>query len=428
MLASSLVVRAQLFSPIRWMTAASIRLDRKYLSSASGGQRVVYRNSGRIYVDVSVISRNDAGTGIQRVTRSIARELLSRANGDLEIIAVSATRKRHYSPVSWPAKDAISKDGVNDITGSSGDVFLGLDLSLDSLWVHRNRIRSLARGGMRFWYVMYDLLPHRHPQWFSDDLVVRYRRWLRVVAGTATGFFCISQPVADDLREWLVRECKIPLHCLPRIEVMPMGWEVDHAPHSMGVRDEVRDLVESAKQHSMILMVGTIEPRKGHEDIISAFDILWREGEDVNLVIVGRPGWKTEQLQHNIRLHSMSGKRLIWLQNATDEELKKLYQACFGVICASHAEGYGLPVIEALGHHKPVLARDIDVFRMFSMTAAISYFPADATAPLLAKTIRQWLLDARPLDPRAYRLPTWQQSADFIINTLWPTIGANETF
>lgn len=418
MIGSALVARAQVWWPIKWVTAAKIRSDRSHFipMSEHGSIQRRYRKV-TVYVDVSVISRHDAGTGIQRATRSIAKELCTRTDGNIEIIAVSATRKRRYAPVGWPNKEALAACGVSDIEGSQGDIFLGLDLSLDSLWTHRNQIYTLRRRGVQFWYVIYDLLPHRYPQWFSDDLVVRYRRWLRVVTGTATGFFCISPPVANDLRDWLMRECRLPISQMPQIEVMPMGWEIELAPHSIGVKVETRNVIESANHEPMILMVGTIEPRKGHDDVISAFNLLWREGEKLNLVIAGRPGWKTETLQQMLRLHPMSGKRLFWLQDVTDEELAGLYQASFGVICASHAEGLGLPMIEALGYEKPVLARDIEVFRMLP-APAIRYFPAAATASELARSIKQWIHDAYPFDSYAYRPPSWRDAAAFILSIL----------
>lgn len=416
MIGSALVARAQVWWPIKWVTVAKIRSDRRRFMPTSE-YRAIQRRHRKVYVDVSVISRLDAGTGIQRVTRSITKELLTQANGNVEIIAVSATRKRRYAPCSWPDKDAVVACDISEIKGAPGDIFLGLDFSLDSLWYHRRQIRALGKRGMQFWYVMYDLLPHRYPQWFSDALLVRYRRWLRVVTSTATGFFCISPPVADDLREWLIGECRLPVSRMPQIEVMPMGWEIEHAPHSLGVRAETKTIIESASHEPMILMVGTIEPRKGHEDVISAFDLLWREGEKPNLVIAGRPGWKTETLQRMLRLHPMSGKRLFWLQDVTDEELARLYRACFGVICASHAEGFGLPMIEALGYGKPVLARDIKAFRMHS-APAIRYFPAAATASELAQLIKRWILEAYPLDSHAYRQPSWQDAAAFIMSTL----------
>ncbi|TGV48416.1 glycosyltransferase, partial [Mesorhizobium sp. M2D.F.Ca.ET.160.01.1.1] len=58
------------------------------------------------------------------------------------------------------------------------------------------------------------------------------------------------------------------------------------------------------------LMVGTLEPRKGHRVALEAFEALWAEGADAELVIVGKIGWGISHLAHRIRNHAEFGKRL----------------------------------------------------------------------------------------------------------------------
>jgi len=55
------------------------------------------------------------------------------------------------------------------------------------------------------------------------------------------------------------------------------------------------------------LMVGTLEPRKGHADILAAFSELWRQGAENRLVLVGRMGWQIEDLRDAIRMHPEYG-------------------------------------------------------------------------------------------------------------------------
>lgn len=129
-------------------------------------------------------------------------------------------------------------------------------------------------------------------------------------------------------------------------------------------------------------MVGTIEPRKGYADALSAFDQLWSNNSDIVLVIVGKPGWKTEQLQQRMQNHQEYGKRLYWFKAASDEFLLKLYQSSTGILVASEAEGFGLPLIEALYHGKPVLARDIEVFHEV-VADGVVYFKNNLAEALL---------------------------------------------
>lgn len=138
-------------------------------------------------------------------------------------------------------------------------------------------------------------------------------------------------------------------------------------------------------------MVGTLEPRKGHDQALAAIEQLWQKkgGPSLLFVIVGRPGWKTEALQSQLRRHPQAGKRIFWLEDASDELLERLYAACRGVVVASRAEGFGLPLIEAALHGKPVLARDLPVFREINLPH-VSYFHGDAPETLTSALL-PWL-------------------------------------
>ena len=75
------------------------------------------------------------------------------------------------------------------------------------------------------------------------------------------------------------------------------------------------------------LTVGTIEPRKGHAQVLDAFELLWKEGVDANLVIVGKQGWMVEALAKRLRSHPERNKCLFWLEGISDEYLENLYAA-----------------------------------------------------------------------------------------------------
>ena len=62
-------------------------------------------------------------------------------------------------------------------------------------------------------------------------------------------------------------------------------------------------------------MVGTLEPRKGHADILAAFSELWRQGAENRLVLVGRMGWHIEDLRDAIRMHPEYGGKLLWFDD-----------------------------------------------------------------------------------------------------------------
>jgi glycosyltransferase involved in cell wall biosynthesis len=99
--------------------------------------------------------------------------------------------------------------------------------------------------------------------------------------------------------------------------------------------------------------------------MLAVFKHLWDKREDVQLVIVGRHGWLMEDFMEHLEKHPEQGKKLFWLTGVSDEFLAQIYEACSCLLAASIDEGFGLPLVEAIQHGKPILARDIEVFREF---------------------------------------------------------------
>ena len=112
--------------------------------------------------------------------------------------------------------------------------------------------------------------------------------------------------------------------------------------------------------------------------MLDAFEHLWSQGINVRCVFVGREGWKVRDLTRRIRQHKEWGRRLIWLDRVSDDELTSLYKGTRAVIVAAKAEGFGLSVVEALFHQKPLVLRDIPVFREIAGNGAFYFTGADA--------------------------------------------------
>ncbi len=350
-----------------------------------------FKSKRTLFIDVAVISIDDAGTGIQRVVRALALTLARAQPVGWNIQFVAATRNRPYHPIKWPDGDEParqSEHNVIPIRPQAGDVFLGLDYSLNQVRWHRSQIARFRRDGARIWFLVHDLLPAHRPEWFSRNTVLRYAIWLESIASLGDGFLCNSTQTEADLVSTLAQ------HGLQSDEyrtcVLPMGYDLSEAPHhAPKSRDCVSPWAHILSGKRFFLKVGTLEPRKGHADLLRAFEILWASGFDQLLVLVGRRGWQVDSLCAEITSHPELGRRLIWLDDVDDNALIQLFRASEGVIIASKAEGFGLPLIEALGHGKPVMARDIPVFRVHQ-TKGVWYFPADADAAMLAGRISSW--------------------------------------
>lgn len=348
-----------------------------------------------LLVDVSVILRADAHTGIQRVVRSLLRALLDADLSGYVVRPVCATRKTGYvyAPLDAPlfkGRPQVMPTRYGPVHARRGDIFLALDLAANILPQHRRQLARWRRDGCQVATVMYDLLPEHHPRWFNPKTRRNYRAWLRTVTKISDRIVCISHEVADELQRWVVAR---PWrgHRQLRIDSMRLGSDLEESLPTKGLPADADLILGRLARQRVILVVGTIEPRKGHACLLPAFERLWREpfGEDLVLVFVGRPGWKTERLQEQIRAHPEKARRFLWFDDASDEFLNRLYAVARGVIVASYGEGFGLPLAEAARHDVSILARDLPVFKAMKL-ANVTYFSDDAPNSLAA-SIESWL-------------------------------------
>jgi glycosyltransferase involved in cell wall biosynthesis len=191
-------------------------------------------------------------------------------------------------------------------------------------------------------------------------------------------------------------------------------------------RDE--RLLERLRARPSFLMVGSIEPRKAHRQVIAGFEQLWARGVEAQLVIVGREGWRNlpeaarrdiPDLVGRLRSHPQRDRRLFWLDGIDDALLERVYAASVCLIAASEDEGFGLPIVEAARHGVPVLARDIAVFREVAPPGTAYFSGADPGA--LAEAVGLWLQARSAGTARAaasVQVVTWKESAEQLLQVV----------
>jgi len=191
-----------------------------------------------------------------------------------------------------------------------------------------------------------------------------------------------------------------------------LGADVENSMPSKGLPTEAQTVLTALARTPSFLMVGTVEPRKGHAQALGAFELLWGQGVDVNLVIVGKRGWLVEQFVEKLSHHPESNKRLFWLEGISDEYLGTVYAACTCLLAPSEGEGFGLPLIEAAQHKNPIIARDIPVFREVACEHAM-YFSGMAPSDL-ANCVTGWLMQhQKSAHPKSENMKylSWRESS-----------------
>lgn len=378
----------------------------------------------QIYVDVSGLVREDLHTGIQRVIRGLLQAMLNNPPAGYSVEPVYALpHKPGYRHAREFTRNFLNlnvheaSDQV--IEPQPGDIFLGLDFQTHVVCMQKPYLDYLHRHGLKTYFVVYDILPIQAPDWFPAVAEVGHIEWLRAIT-QFDGAICISSSVADELKAWHQSN--------PNDRVRPfainwfhLGADVTNSVPTSGLPADAEKLLVVLRARLSFLMVGTIEPRKGHAQTLTAFEMLWREGHQVNLVIVGKQGWMVEDLAIQLRAHPEFGRRLVWLEGISDEYLEKVYAASTCLIAASHGEGFGLPLIEAAQHKLPIIARDIPVFR--EVAGEHAYYFDGKSPDTLARCIKAWLtLHGAGLHPKSNNMPwlTWQQSARELLENILP--------
>lgn len=377
----------------------------------------------QLLVDVSELYHRDARTGIQRVVRNILAELQRATPAGYEICPVygSPGSPFCYTGKFHPPGMVCAHEGQT-VSAGPGDIFLGLDLAAHLFPAAEQQLQAFRLAGAQVFYVVYDIIPLRQAQYTVAGIQDAFDVWLRALGRCADGLLCISNAVAQDVAAWLHE--KQPGLPLPHITHFHLGADMEQAPHSPTLPPEAAAVLAHIQAHPSFLMVGTIEPRKGHAQVLEAFDLLWAQGLQANLVLVGKSGWMVEELTQQLRQHPENGRRLFWLEGINDAYLEALYAASTCLIAASYCEGFGLPLIEAAQHRLPIIARDIPVFREVAGEHAF-YFDA-RQAQALATALQRWLaLHASGQHPRSHAMPwlTWAQSAQQLLAHMLPAVA-----
>lgn len=377
----------------------------------------------QLFVDVSAMVNEDLKTGIQRVVRSILRELLTNPPAGYRIEPVFATAEPGYRYARRFALQFMNcpEWALDDepIDFQAGDIFLGLDLAFYVIKSQADFYQKLRRYGVNVHFVVYDMLPILLPHAFPAGTAEQFEEWLNVVTAS-DGAVCISRAVGEELSEWIEANQRARLRPYV-INWFHLGADIEASKPTGGISSDAEKILREIRGRTSYLMVGTVEPRKGHAQALAAFEALWSAGEEVNLVIVGKLGWKMDALAKRLRAHSQLGKRLFWLEGISDEYLEEIYASSSCLLAASEGEGFGLPLVEAAQHGLPIVARDIPVFREVAGQHA-HYFNGIEPAAL-AEALKEWLAlfeAGNHPKPQGMAWFTWKQSSQQLLSRIIP--------
>lgn len=363
----------------------------------------------RIFVDVSEIAHRDAATGIQRVVRNLLAQFSENFELGYDIAPVQGNQvvsgyfHSSYGATKFQSENRHLEDQAIEYV--PGDIFLGLDLQHYMTIRNKTTFERMQLNGVIVVFVLYDLLPIQFPDFWPKEFAVAkaHVEWLRTISG-ADAVVAISKAVSTEYRNWLDNQ---DFPDRPQTGWFHIGSDLE------GIQEDITSTFLWPTTGVRFLMVGTLEPRKGHGQTLDAFEKAWQQNAHVQLTIVGKPGWLCDDLVRRIKSHDEYGGKLRWLEKVPDSELSAIYSSADAVIASSFGEGFGLPIVEAGFHGKQTIARDIPVFREVSPPDALFFTSPDDLAMHIIAFKR-----TTERSQESYQPLTWRESSQALLKVL----------
>lgn len=259
-------------------------------------------------------------------------------------------------------------------------------------------LARLERAGISSIVFIHDLIPIIYPEFCGPGAASRHRYRMDSTLKHAAMIITNSATTAQDVRDYAATN----VMRLPPIVIAPLGLEPNFVDPS--------SVPFAALPY--FVSVGTIEPRKNLVMLLK----IWRRLADrlgpstPRLVLVGRRGWENESVLDHLQRSPPVVQYVHEIADLGDEELARLICGARALLAPSAAEGFDLPVVEALALSTPVIASDIPAHRELAHGALL----LDATdGPAWLREIAA--AAARPRRRGApFQAPTWDDHFDIV--------------
>lgn len=371
----------------------SLTVVKPWLAQPSGIDRVEFAHArhwrGLPKGDITFVMRSVWGA-LAAIPDGLARDIIADVD---RIVApgMSTSRLRMRARPAWLITRQFYLDGRIQLRrrlAARPDSVL-LTTSNATLHLH-DRIAGVRRMGCRFMPMIFDTIPLTHPQYFPEREPSLHARRMEAVATLAEAGLVDSAAAHEDMRAYFASRGLR----LPPMTVAHPGLDLPRFLAS-GAPDAPPYMV----------MIGSLEPRKNHLLMMQIWQTLRDNPTAPRLLIIGRRPYESNTAL--VTLDRGQLPKVEYLGRLPDGETARILAGAKALLFPSVAEGFGIPLAEALALGVPVLASDIPVFHEVGGDVPEYLDPLDGPG------WRQAVLDyAAPGSPRRAaqlaRMPGWK--------------------
>jgi glycosyltransferase involved in cell wall biosynthesis len=266
------------------------------------------------------------------------------------------------------------------------------------------RTPGLIKGSL-----VHDTFWRKYPQTYTPEDIVIHEKMARNIAKYSTFIACNSESTAHDFGQ---------TYGIPADRFVPLrfgtGQDID------GVTGDLPRPESLPTSHEYLFSISTLEPRKNLPMLFEAFAKIQDSYPQLDLVIAGAKGWKTDGIANRIETLGLSG-RVHFLGFVPDADVAALFQHCRVAVTASLEEGFGVPVLEAMTFGAVVAASNSPAIKEVGGDVPIYFDPSNSAA------IAAGLLEALSIPDRDIRIAagkersklfSWANSAQTLLQRI----------
>jgi len=313
---------------------------------------------GVIFYFLDSTIRFKRNTGIQRVVRQTASALIK---SGFHLIPVTWDFDQHsFTTISRQDLDFVAEwngpsaehwsPWVDPAEAPANSWFIEAEVPTEHPEdFHLNLVKCAQSYGIKTAHIFYDAIPVTLDFLYPKETSLRHSRYMEQLAQYDL-VVPISIHSANALGRFLLEKDSTYRTIEQKVKPIELAGEFTDTPR-------ILDIKSTVSQKPKILMVSTLEPRKNHQTLLSAFEIANAKLKgQLELVLVGHYAYP--DVVQLVESYISRFPNISWERNADDEMLQSLYSSCDFTVYPSIAEGFGLPILESQWNARPCICAD----------------------------------------------------------------------